>query len=108
MRSPSPPGCLSTALMDFLLTLCTPPPSLYRPPTWRVQESASERKHVSAFLQIQTCAFDALQTEETDVCVLTVRLATARSQHAVRDLKPEPGRKAGSRHVFACMFLWQW
>lgn len=48
MRSPSPPGCLSTALLAFLLMLCTPPPSLCRPPTWRVQGSASRREHVRA------------------------------------------------------------
>ena len=47
MRSPSPPACLSTALTDFLPTLCTLPPSSSRPPTWRVRESAPRREHVS-------------------------------------------------------------
>lgn len=36
MRSPSPPVFLSTASTDSPPTLCTPPPSSFRPPTWRV------------------------------------------------------------------------
>lgn len=50
MRSPSPPACLSTASMDSLLTLCTPPLSSSRPRIWRDRGSGPRREHVSVNL----------------------------------------------------------